>query len=119
MKWLLLTMGLALAGPASASGIRVIDGDTLEIDGGRIRILNIDAPEIRSYKCPEELSLGLGAKFQLSFLVSRGKVTYEGYRLDKYHRLLAHVYVDGKDVGQMLIDDGYAVKWEGRRHDWC
>jgi endonuclease YncB( thermonuclease family) len=38
---------------------------------------------------------------------------------DRYGRLLAHLIVNGEDVACVLIREGYAVPWAGRRANWC
>jgi endonuclease YncB( thermonuclease family) len=38
---------------------------------------------------------------------------------DRYGRTLAQVLVDGEDVACILIKEGYARPWTGRREDWC
>ena len=38
---------------------------------------------------------------------------------DKYGRLLVHVMVNGEDVACVLIREGYARPWRGRRGNWC
>ena len=40
--------------------------------------------------------------------------------LDRYHRRLARIEIDGQDLGAILIEEGIAVRWtRGRKHDWC
>ena len=105
----------------AAGPVRIVDGDTLDINNVRIRILGIDTPETwpGKYKCESELKLGRKAAARLQELILSGTVTYEGNKLDYYDRLLAHVYVNGINVGDILIKEGFAVKWEGHRHAWC
>jgi endonuclease YncB( thermonuclease family) len=58
-KTILCTLAATfLALPTSAAALRAIDGDTVEVDGETIRILNIDAPEIRHAQCDAERRLG-------------------------------------------------------------
>ena len=101
--------------------IHVVDGDTLDINNIRIRVLGIDTPETwpGKYKCEAELIKGRIASQRLQELVLSGTVTYSGTKFDYYDRLLAHVYVNGVSVGDILIKEGLAVKWEGHRHHWC
>lgn len=109
--------------------LRVIDGDTFEMEGETIRISNIDAPEMspRS-KCLAEASLAEVAKRQLDSLLGASwsgtgsgvlpAVEREGR--DRYGRTLARVVaVDGKDIGEEMILKGVAVRWTGKRAEWC
>jgi endonuclease YncB( thermonuclease family) len=83
----------------------------VDIDGTRIRLLDIDPPETFRSRCENELKLGLAAKQRLRELLDSGKVTFKPNGHDVYGRTLAHVFVDGVDVGQKLLDEGYALRW--------
>ncbi|TGQ95444.1 thermonuclease family protein [Mesorhizobium sp. M8A.F.Ca.ET.208.01.1.1] len=100
-----------------------IDGDTVILDGRHIRIANIDAPEIHDYKCAAELRLGLEAKARMAALLESGPLTVHegdhGRMVDRYGRLLATIEVGGADVGEMLIAEGLARRWNGKRRPWC
>jgi endonuclease YncB( thermonuclease family) len=52
---------LALAAPAAADAVRVIDGDTIVHRGQTIRIMGLDAPEVH-HRCPEEKALAERAR---------------------------------------------------------
>lgn len=116
---------LALCGPAPAQSVRVIDGDTLELNGAVVRIANIDAPELFSAKCAAELDLALAAKRRLAELLAAGKVTIrrgdprDGRLVDRHGRTLALVFAGGRDVGEALISERLARRWNGRRRPWC
>ena len=61
------------------------------------------------------------AKERLEELLASGEVrVIENGRTDKYRRTLAHVEVDGRDVGEILIGEGLARPYSGeRRKSWC
>ncbi|CAM5578628.1 hypothetical protein MAUB1S_09739 [Mycolicibacterium aubagnense] len=109
---------------AAASPIS-IDGDTIVLEKERIRIANIDAPEIEHPKCDAERRLGLVAKRRLQELLGSGTVEVlrgdpdSGRQKDRYGRTLAIVSVDGQDIGGILIDEGLARPWNGKRRPWC
>lgn len=100
-----------------------IDGDTIVIDGEHIRIANIDAPEIHHAKCDAEQRLGQVAKRRMEALLADGppEITRgdNGRMKDKYGRSLGRVAVNGKDLGEIMIAEGLARRWDGRRHPWC
>lgn len=109
----------------------VIDGDTLraEMVGApsplnrvSIRISGIDTPEIRG-QCDSEKEKARAAKSFLSRKLSSARaVTFGTLDWDKYGgRILADVYFDGQDVGQMMIDAGYAFPYHGEKKSdhWC
>jgi endonuclease YncB( thermonuclease family) len=101
----------------------VIDGDTIDDleTGVRYRLANIDSPEIGDAKCFRERERGEQAKWEAVRLV-RGAATVavrRTWRSDQYGRRIAFVSVDGKDLGQLLMDAGLARPWLGRRARWC
>ena len=70
MKSLIFALAVTLAGALAASAATIIvDGDTIDIDGTRIRILDIDTPETSRSRCENELTLGLKAKRRLRELL--------------------------------------------------
>lgn len=103
----------------------VLDGDTIVLDGVHIRIANIDAPEIHEYHCDAELRLGLVAKQRMAALLNSGPVAVhpgdpqDGRMKDRYGRTLATIEVDGRDVGEIMIAEGLARRWSGKRRPWC
>ena len=92
----------------------VIDGDTLEMQGERIRILDIDAPESRQ-PCIEpdgtEWRCGQQAAMALSDWIAQQTVTCETTKKDKYKRWLARCAVAGQDVAKWLAENGMAVPY--------
>lgn len=118
------TAAPAAAPVASPPVLRVIDGDTLVINGETIRLANIDAPEtMPRSRCWAEARLSSEATFALEVEASTWAAlppTIERDGQDRYGRTLATIRTtDGRDVGQMLIESGLAVPWTGRRWDWC
>ncbi len=100
----------------------VIDGETIEYMGERIRMVDYDAPEIVSPRCPYEQALGHRAKGRLLELLNSGPVAVMPYGdsdVDKYGRKLRLVTVSGQSVGNFLIGEGLAAPWEGHHHQWC
>jgi endonuclease YncB( thermonuclease family) len=99
-----------------------VDGDTIKAPYGvTYRLLGFDTPETRFARCDAELELGLAAKERLEELLSGGEVkVIETGKRDKYGRSLAHLTVDGRDVGDILIGEGLARPYRGeRRKSWC
>ena len=94
--------------------VRTIDGDTIKIlyEGKEVnvRYLLIDTPETSHPKLGKQ-PFGEAAKERNRQLVNSGELTIEfdiGERIDKYGRLLAYVYVDGKSVQKSLLAEGLA-----------
>lgn len=99
----------------------VVDGDTFFINGAKVRIANIDAPETHDYRCESELQLGEQAASRLQALLNSGSVTMTSIDRDRdaYGRLLRNVSVGGRDVGAALITAGVARAYAGGRRPWC
>jgi endonuclease YncB( thermonuclease family) len=99
----------------------VVDGDTIYLEGQKIRIAGIDAPETHDYGCPEELALGDRATDRLQSLLNGGAVTLSSIDRDEdvYGRKLRDVAVDGNDVGDTLISEGLVRAYGGGRRSWC
>jgi micrococcal nuclease len=104
-----------------ATFVRVIDGDTLEIRGEMVRISNIDAPERppRS-KCWAEAALSVQATQRVQdFIDVSQRLTLLREGKDRYGRTLARVQLGNDDLGEAMIFNGLAARWNGRRWDWC
>lgn len=103
-----------------AGACRAVDGDTLECAGRRVRLANIDAPELHG-RCPAEIQMAERAKLAAMIALTEApvRVVPEG-RDDRYGRLLARVAVDGRDLGETLIAQGLARPYAGgARRGWC
>nr|NTB10599.1 thermonuclease family protein [Agrobacterium fabrum] len=100
----------------------VIDGDTLWIDGTKIRVADIDAPEISEPRCASELALGNCATEQLVELVNQGPFelrAWPGRDTDRYGRAVRVLVRSGHSLGDILVSEGLARTWTGRRQPWC
>jgi len=85
-----------------------------------IRILGIDAPEMRG-RCQAEKDAARAAKqFTVEKLRSAEIVELRDIQRGKYFRILAEVYVDGDSLGEMLVRAGHARAYGGgKREGWC
>lgn len=123
MRKLLISITLSLAASSALAATHIIDGDTVVIDGEKIRINNIDAPELRHAACDAERRLAEVAKRRLGALLASGAVVIirgdNGRMKDRYGRTLARLTVDGRDVGEILVIEELARPWEGKRQPWC
>lgn len=107
-----------------AGYIRVIDGDTLEDTSANItyRLVNIDTPETGSRaSCPAEREQGEAATEAVRELIANAQ-SFEARhtgRTDYYGRTIAYVSVDGRDIGETLMEEHLARPWRGRGYTWC
>lgn len=82
-----------------AAAVIVVDGDTLRVDGERIRLLGIDAPEIHGCRQGRVCVPGDGQASKRSLeAMMGGRVSVQRVGQDRYGRTLAHVYANGRNV---------------------
>jgi micrococcal nuclease len=103
---------------ASLAMCSITDGDTIRCGAERIRLADIDAPELSEPKCPSERALATRARDRLAELLG-GEFQIHRTGTDRYKRTLARITVDGVDVGSILVREQLARPWEGRRRGWC
>ena len=102
------------------------DGDTcyVTVDGTKtkIRLLELDTPEISKPKCDAELQLGLKARDYLNDLIDNA-TTIEfktDYTEDYFGRILAYLIVDGEDVSAKIVKNNLGVVYDrNNKQDWC
>lgn len=99
----------------------VVDGDTFWHAGKKIRIADINTPETSRPGCADEARLGARATVRLTQLLNAGPFMLEqrGRDTDRYGRQLRTVTRAGQSLGAVLVAEGLAEPWTGRRRDWC
>jgi len=105
---------MVIAGPA-----HITDGDSLRIQGERIRILGIDAPEL-GQDCFDEggeaIQCGVLSSEYMAALIDGRPVSCRWLERDKYRRILGHCFVeeaDGTpvDLNRAMVEDGWAFSY--------
>ncbi len=119
MKKLLLIF--LLFSDAALSEVKVIDGDSLEINGVRTRLDGIDAPEFfqtcstadgQDYACGQE------AKMHLQDLISKNAVECHCLPdLDKYKRQICECFVEDVSLNKAMVRDGFAQVYRDEKYD--
>ena len=106
---------------AIVSGVAsVIDGDTVEIHGQRIRLYGIDAPEA-SQPCDldgKPWRCGQVSANALAEYIARRPVTCEPRDRDRYGRLVAACSVAGANISAWMVSEGWAVAYEEYSQDF-
>ena len=100
----------------------VVDGDTIRYHGVKIRLSGIDTPEIAGFKCASELALGQRARDRLLVLINAGPFVVRhqsGRDEDRYGRKLRTIERNGRSLGDDLVAEGLARRWDGTRRSWC
>ena len=108
---------------------RLIDGDSLYVDGLEIRLKNIDAPEGRqnclrqgkvqrgkTHKA-ENWRCGQEATKRLRQVIKRRKISCKGDHYDKHNRLLAFCSVGGLELNRWMVLEGWAVAFGDYRDE--
>lgn len=132
MKYLILlffsmvTLAEAEIALRQYNGQYCYDGDTcyVMIDGNKakIRLLELDTPEISKPKCEAELELGLEARDYLNNLIANASSVEikTDYEKDYFGRTLAHLIIDGEDASAKIRSNNLGVIYErGNKQDWC
>ena len=94
--------------------IRVIDGDTIVIEGGeKIRLIGVDTPELHHPKKPVQYYAKEAKKFTKSLVEEKDvQLEYDRQRKDKYGRTLAYVYLkDRTFLNIEIIKQGYGFAY--------
>ena len=101
----------------------VVDGDTFWFGGAKIRLADINTPEVSEPRCAREAALGRAATARLLTLLNAGPFEFgpnpDGRDRDRYGRLLRTVSRGGESLGAVLVREGLAETWQGRRGTWC
>ncbi len=102
------------------------DGDTcyVTVDGTetKIRLLELDTPEISKPKCEAEKTLGLEARDYVNNLIENASMIEfkTDYKKDYFGRILSYLIIDGEDVSEKLVERGLGVVYDrNNKKDWC
>lgn len=111
----------ATAEDALTGVVSVVDGDTIEIHGTRIRLHGIDAPESaqmcfdadeQPWRCAQKASLALADR------IGRAPATCRGEGTDRYARVIAVCFQDGEDLNDWMVARGWAVAYRRYSEDY-
>ncbi len=108
----------------------VYDGDTFSVSINQwpaiigknipVRLKGVDTPEMKGACYQEILKAREAKKFTVQRLRSAKKVELKNMSRDKYFRIDADVFIDGKDLAGELINNRLGVTYSGGiKIDWC
>lgn len=102
------TTGTELAGHAY-----IIDGDTVSINGVRIRLKGIDAPEIKQSCTLDSNTVQCGSQARMALLnkIGSSSIRCVSSGLDRYARQLARCYLGETDLNSWMVEQGWAVSY--------
>ena len=115
-KWAILAISISILvflfinTEIKSQDIQITDGDTIKIDGEKIRFSGIDTPELKQFCSKDNIknSCGLKAKKILEDKIGKFKVTCIREGKDQYNRTLAECYVNNESLSSFLVRSGYA-----------
>ena len=117
---LVLVFVLLLLSPAFANEYqvsRVIDGDTIEVKKGAVkltvRLVGIDAPETSKKKHEPGQPFSQQATKHLAKLALNRSVDVKSFGADRYGRVLGEVFADGNNVNLEMVKAGLAEVYRG------
>ena len=96
-----------------SSELKIIDGDTINLNGEKIRFSGIDTPEIKQ-KCTknnEVIMCGIQAKELLINKIKNNKINCVREGKDQYKRTLAECFVNDLSLSSYLVKSGYAFAY--------
>ena len=93
--------------------LRVVDGDTIHLNGEKIRFTGIDTPELKQTCTKEEVinPCGVIAKEILIKKINDNKVECISNGKDQYKRTLAECFVNGESLSSYLVRSGYGFAY--------
>jgi len=109
----ILILGLLTFNISFADDLKVIDGDTIILNGEKIRFSGIDTPELKQtcLKNNQEVSCGMTAKKLLIEKIGNATIECISEGKDAYKRTLAECFVNGESLSQFLVRSGYAFAY--------
>ena len=96
-----------------ADNLKIVDGDTIVLDGEKIRFSGIDTPELKQTCMHDGQEVGCGMSAKILLVEKIGNATVECIRegKDSYKRTLAECFVKGESLSKFLVRSGYAFAY--------
>ena len=109
----ILILGLLTCNISFANNLKIIDGDTIILNGEKIRFSGIDTPELKQtcLQGDQEVSCGMSAKMLLTEKIGNGTIECISEGKDNYKRTLAECFVNGESLSKFLVRSGYAFAY--------
>ena len=105
-----MVLGLLTCNISFADNLRVVDGDTIVLNGEKIRFTGIDTPELKQtcMQDDQEVACGMFAKMLLEEKIGNNMPKCISEDQDAYKRTLAECFVNGESLSKFLVRSGYA-----------
>ena len=113
-----LTLIFLFCNISLAGNIKIIDGDTINLNGEKIRFSGIDAPESYfkgkrqiCFSEKKKIMCGELSKNKLIEKIGNNFVNCIIEKKDKYNRSLGECYINGESLSVYMVKNGYAFDW--------
>ena len=96
-----------------AGNLKIVDGDTIILNGEKIRFSGIDTPELKQtcLQGDQEILCGMSAKMLLVKKIGNNTLKCIKEGKDVYKRILAECFVNGESLSKFLVRSGYAFAY--------
>jgi len=115
MKKLLVIVVMTLLtwNTSFADNLEIVDGDTIVLNGEKIRFSGIDTPELKQIclQGDQEVSCGMSAKMLLVKKIGNNTPECISEGKDVYKRTLAECFINGESLSSFLVRSGYAFAY--------
>jgi len=106
-------LGFLVCNISFADNLKIIDGDTIILNGDKIRFSCIDTPELKQtcLQGDQEVGCGITAKKLLAEKIGNATIECISEGKDTYKRTLAECFVNGESLSKFLVRSGYAFAY--------
>ena len=106
-------LGLLVCSNSFADNLKIVDGDTIVLNGEKIRFSGIDTPELKQtcMQGDQEVSCGMSAKMLLVKKIGNNTLECISEGKDVYKRTLAECFINGESLSSFLVRSGYAFAY--------
>jgi len=96
-----------------ADNLKIVDGDTIVLNGEKIRFSGIDTPELKQTCINDDKKVFCGIFAKMLLIKKIGKETPKCIRegKDAYKRTLAECFINGESLSVFLVRSGYAFAY--------
>ena len=111
--FVIMVLGLMYCNVASSNNLKIVDGDTIVLNGERIRFSGIDTPELKQtcLKNDKKVNCGIIAKSLLIKKIGNNIPKCISDGKDIYKRTLAECFINGESLSRFLVRSGYAFAY--------
>ena len=109
----IVVLGFLWCNVSLANNLKVVDGDTIVLNGEKIRFSGIDTPELKQtcLQNDEKVDCGMSAKILLVKKIGNNTPKCISEGKDVYKRTLAECFVNGESLSKFLVRSGYAFAY--------